>query len=401
MDGEIANAAVNFVPEIFMKTKLNTLVLASLIVSLAALSRADDAKTIAAALQPFVDGHSLAGAVTLVASKDKVLDVSAVGYADIAAKKPMQPDSMFWIASMSKAMTAAGLMILVDEGKVTVDDPVEKYLPEFRGQMVVAEQTNDQVVLKKPAHPITVKNVLTHTSGLPFMSRAEHKIDQYPLAVAVLTDAMTPLNFQPDTKYQYSNAGINTAGRIIEVVSGMPYEKFMDERLLKPLGMNDTTFWPNEEQLKRLAKAYKPNATKTDLDETDISQCTYPLTNRTRGPSPAGGYFATAADVSRFCRMLLNGGELDGKRILSEAAVKQMTTKQTSDQVQNAYGFGLNGAKNPGDAFGHGGAFSTDMNIDPRRGLVTIFMVQHAGFPNDGSRACGTFRTTAFQLFAK
>ena len=144
------------------------------------------------------------------------------------------------------------------------------------------------------------------------------------------------MQFEPDSKYQYSNAGINTAGRIIEVVSGMPYEEFLDKRLFGPLGMKDTTFWPNEEQLQRLAKSYKPNADKTGLEEITIGQLKYPLSDRKRQPMPAGGLFSTAADVGRFCQMVLNGGVFDGKRYLSEAAVKQMTSKQTGDAVKAA-----------------------------------------------------------------
>ena len=143
-------------------------------------------------------------------------------------------------------MTATALMMLVDEGKVNVDDPVEKYLPEFKGQWVKAEQDADHVLLKRPAHPITVKNVLSHTSGLPFSSPLEEPtLDLLPLAARVRSYAMLPLEFEPDSKYAYSNAGINTAGRIIEVVSGMPYEQFMEQRLFQPLGMKDTTFWPS------------------------------------------------------------------------------------------------------------------------------------------------------------
>ena len=153
-----------------------------------------------AALQPFVDNHTLAGAVTLVADKDKVLSLDAVGYMDIAAKRPMRTDCLFWIASMSKPMTATGLMMLVDEGRVSLDDPVEKYLPEFHGQMLAVEQAADHVLLKKPAHPITVREVLSHTSGLPFMSRIEHKIDTYTLAEAAISYALTPLTYQPGTQ---------------------------------------------------------------------------------------------------------------------------------------------------------------------------------------------------------
>ena len=232
---------------------------------------------VATALQPFVDRGTLAGAVTLVATRDRMLSLETVGYADVAAKTPIRSDALFWIASMSKPMTATALMMLVDEGKVRLDDPVEKYLPEFHGQMVVAEKTDDRLVLKKPAHPITVRNILSHTSGLPFSSLMEQPtLDLLPLRDAARSYAMTPLQFEPDTRYQYSNAGINTAGRIIEVVSGMPYEEFMDRRLFRPLGMVDTTFWPSERQLSRLARAYKPGpeqdrARGNDRDPAQIS----------------------------------------------------------------------------------------------------------------------------------
>ena len=368
--------------------------------------------TITAALQPFVESHSFAGAVTLVSTKEKTLTIDAVGFADIAAKKAMTTDCLFWIASMSKPITGAAMMILVDEGKLSIEDPVEKYLPEFAGQMVNVAQSGDLVVLKKPARPITIKDVLAHTSGLPHLSRAEKQIDMLSLKEAGISYGLTPLMFEPGTKYQYSNAGINTAGRIIEVVSGMPYERFLDERIFKVLGMQDTTFWPNEEQLKRVAKSYKPNAAKNDLEETTVNQVTYPLNNLKRGPSPAGGYFSTASDLALFCRMVMNGGVHDGKRIISEASVRAMTSTQTGDLLnqgkgEDGYGLGWSTSRKannesviPGPA-GHGGAYSTNMNIDPQRGLITIWMVQHTGYPGDGGKAQGAFNKAAFDKFAK
>jgi CubicO group peptidase (beta-lactamase class C family) len=168
---------------------IGLLVVALVVIVLVAPARhsvAESPETIAAALQPFLDNHTLAGAVTLVASRDRVLSLEVVGYMDIAAKKPMRTDALFWIASQSKAMTATALMMLVDEGKVNVDDPVEKYLPEFKGQWVKAEQDSEHMLLKRPAHPITVKNVLTHTSGLPFSSPLEAPtLDLLPLAARV------------------------------------------------------------------------------------------------------------------------------------------------------------------------------------------------------------------------
>ncbi len=194
--------------------------------------------TLAAALQPFVDKNYIAGAVVLAATKDRVLACEAVGYEDLATKKPMTPDSLVWIASQTKPMTATALMMLVDEGKVSIEDPVEKYLPEFRLQKVVAYKDDDVTVLKKPQHPITVKEVLSHTAGLAFASPIESPtLDRHALRDSVRSHAMLPLEFEPGTKYQYSTTpATNTAGRIIEVVSGEAYEDFMDQHLFHPLG---------------------------------------------------------------------------------------------------------------------------------------------------------------------
>jgi CubicO group peptidase (beta-lactamase class C family) len=348
----------------------------------------------AAVLQPFVDSHTLAGAVVLVADKNKVLDVEAVGYADVAAKKRMRTDCTFWIASQSKPIAAAALMMLVDEGKVKLDDPVEKYLPEFQGQMVVAERDKDHVLLRKPKHPITVRNILSHTSGLPFASPIEKPtLDLFPLECRVRSYAMLPLEFEPDSKSMYANAGINTAGRIIEVVSGMTFEKFLDQRLLKPLGMNDTTFWPSREQIQRLAKAYKP-VKGGGIEECRIEQLKYPLDDPRRQPMPAGGLFSTAADLSLFYRTIANGGVFAGKRILSERAVREMAMPQLANPH---YGLGMS---SDGNRVGHGGAYSTDSCFDKKRGLIMIFLVQHAGWPKGGDKILGAFQKAATDAFA-
>ncbi len=356
--------------------------------------------SVAGVLQPFVEGGSLAGAVTVVANKDKVLSLETVGYMDVGAKLAMKADSVFWIASMSKPITGTAVMLLVDEGKVKLDDPIEMYLPEFKGMWVAVEKDADHVLLKHPSRLVTIRDVMSHTSGMPFKSDMEQPtLDGLTLRDAVRSYAITPLTHEPGSKYQYSNAGINTGARIIEVVTGMIYEDFMDQRLFKPLGMKDTTFWPNEEQVSRLAKPYKPSADKTKLEETTISQLTYPLSKRhNRYPMPAGGLFSTGADVATFCRMLLNGGELNGKRYLSEEALKTMSSKQTGDAVNNGYGIGWT---TDGKTFGHGGALATNMTIDPQRGLVTVFLVQHAGFPGDGNKSQGAFVKAAQEAFGK
>ena len=361
---------------------------------------AETPASLAAALRPFVEKGELAGAVALVADKDKILSVEAVGFSDIAKGRMMKTDAMFWIASQSKPMTATAVMMLVDEGEIALDDPVEKYLPEFRGQMVVAESDRDHVLLHKPAHPITIREVLSHMSGLPFKSAIEEPtLDGLPLATAVRSYAMTPLQAEPGTHYQYSNAGVNTAARILEVVAGMKYEDFMQQRLFNPLGMKHTTFWPGEEEARRVAKSYRPDAGKTKLEEFPIPQLIYPLSDRVhRHPMPAGGLFSTAQDTALFCRMLLNRGELNGHRYLSEAAFRELTKRQTPSSVKDSYGLGF--AVGP-DWFGHGGAHATNMEIHPARGLVIIWMVQHGGFPGEGAKAQGVFRDWALARFGK
>ena len=334
---------------------------------------------------------------------------------DVAAKRPMRTDCLFWIASMSKPMTATGLMMLVDEGRVSLDDPVEKYLPEFQGQMLAVEQSPDHVLLKRPAHPITVREVLSHTSGLPFMSRIEHKIDTYTLSEAAISYALTPLTYQPGTKHVYSNAGINTAGRIIEVVSGMPYEEFMEKRLFQPLGMSDTTFWPNQEQLARLAKSYLPERFAASVGRDD-DRPTHLSLEQPQARSLAGrravlhgkrrGHLLPhdprRRRVPRQAVSLDRGhpaDDLHADRRLARPRPERRGLRAGLEHFAKLHG--------PGDPVpvgpcGHGGAYSTNMWIDPPRGLVMVYMVQHAGYPGkDGPRIQPAFQKAAETAFAK
>ena len=351
-------------------------------------------------LRPFVEHHTVAGVVTLVATKDKVLSLDAVGWADIAAKKSMQTDCLFAIASMSKPMTATALMMLVDEGKVSVDDPVEKYLPEFKGQMYIAEKNAEHVLLKTPSHPVLVREILTHTGGLLYSLPMEAPaLDRLTLADAVRSHAVQPLQLDPGTKYMYSSAGVATAARIVEVVSGMPFEQFMTERIFNPLGMKDTTFVPSKKQLKRLAKLYMANKAKNELEETTAVRFTYPLSNPNRQPIPGSGLFSTAADVARFCQMILNGGVFEGKRYLSETAVKQMTSRQTPEGMKQNYGFCWDIDK---EGIGHGGSFRTWMHIDTNLGLITVMLTQQNNewLHDEGKNMWPLFKAEAKKMVA-
>ena len=349
---------------------------------------------VVAALQPFVDRHALAGAVTVVADRDRFISHDAVGWADVD-NAPMRLDSMFWMASTTKPVTAAAVMMLVDDGRVRLDDPVEQYLPEFAGQMVVAERDADHVLLRRPDHPITIRETLSHTSGLNFLSPLELQVglDRLPLQYAVSSYTMAPLEFEPGTQYLYSNQGINTAARILEVVTGQSYEDFLQERLFDPLGMTETTFWPTADQVSRLAKVYRPDEALTGLVETPLPYMTGSLSDRaTRYPVPGGGLFAAAADFARFGQMLLRGGEVNGRQYLSAAAVDAMATRWTAPHLAESYGLGCGVGEG---WFGHGGALGTNLTIDRQAGLVYVWLVQVSGYPLDGADAQGKFQEAA------
>jgi CubicO group peptidase (beta-lactamase class C family) len=373
-------------------------------------------KALAPALQSFVDDHTISGAVLMVSSPEKVLALETLGVADLKTNEPMRADTMFWIASMTKPMTAMALMMCVEDGKLSIDDPVEKHLPEFKGQMLIAEKSPERVVLKKPARPVTIKDLLTHTSGLignlPTPGTA---MDTLTLHGAVVAYALSPLQFEPGSKWQYCNPGINTLGRLIEVASGKPYGDFMQERLFTPLGLKDTTFWPTEAQLKRVAKSYKPDPAKTGLEETTVKYLSPNLTERTRMPLAAGGLFSTAADLAKVYQMVLNGGTLNGHQFLKPETLKQMTTNQTgdlkvsfSDGMHMGLGFhivntptGVTESLSPG-SFGHGGAYGTQAWIDPVRKLAIVLLIQRSGLPNsDQSDMRKSLQKAAVERFGK
>lgn len=337
-------------------------------------------------LGPSIEQQHLAGAIVLVTDAEGTLLVEAVGSADLATQRPMAEDSMFWIASMTKPMTGAALMMLVDEGRVGLDDPVAKHLPEFRELWVERSRTEDRLELSRPARAITIRDVLSHMSGMHFKSPVEEPtLDCVPLQTVARSYPLQPLRSDPGTSYLYSNEGINTAGRIIEVVGGLPYEQFMQERLFAPLGMVDTTFHPSAAQVARLATSYRAKEDKSGIAPVRIPQLKYPLDGAGRHPMPGGGLFSTAEDCSRFCRLVLGKGVFEGRRLLSEAAVAEMTKRQTPPTVKESYGLGFSvGADG---TFGHGGAFATNMSIDRGRGLAVVWLVQDAGSPPEW-RAC-------------
>lgn len=362
-------------------------------------SHAAEALALAPVVQPFVDQQHIAGAVLLVADAEKVLAVEAVGDADIATKKKMRTNALFWIASMTKPITCTALMMLVDEGKIDVNAPVSRYLPEFADQWLIAERDEAHILLKKPARQMLVRDLMSHTSGITQqLSFKGVNGEELPLATRVAALAAQPLESEPGTKYKYTNGGMNTVGRIVEKVSGVPFAEFLQTRLFDPLGMTDTTFWPSDEQAARLPTGYRASADGKSIEPAQLDAFTPPLSNRRRAPFPGGGLFSTAADLAKFCQMILNGGTLGGHKHLSPAAVKQMTTRQTAEGIVESYGFGwtINGG-----VIAHAGAWKTSMAIHPKDGLITIFLVQVAGWRDEaaGKKIEPLFRKAALARF--
>jgi CubicO group peptidase (beta-lactamase class C family) len=356
----------------------------------ATTARSAGQKILADSLQPFVEKHQIAGGVGLMA-KANTLEIAAVGYSDLAQKRLMREDDLFWIASMTKPMAAVCVLMLQDAGKLSVEDPVEKHLPEFKGQWLMTESSKERRTLVPAPRPITIRDLLTHTSGLGDMSSP--RFDS-TLAELVTGYAREPLQFQPGSRWSYCNSGINTLGRIVEAVSGIPFATFLDSRLLHPLGMVDTTFWLTQSQTKRLAKSYKAGA-NGQLEEVSLFFMNGNLSDRRRTPLPAGGLFSTAKDVAQFYRMMLNRGATKRGRILSESAVQQMTTTQTGDIKTGfvegmSWGLGFQVVKEPTGVtamlskgtFGHGGAYATQSWADPVRGISMVLMIQRSGLPN-------------------
>jgi CubicO group peptidase (beta-lactamase class C family) len=374
----------------------------------------DEAKPdpIRAEFQGYVDRNQTAGTVTLIARKGKVVSLEAVGWQDLEAKLPMKTDTLFQIASMTKPVTAIGILMLEEEGKLSTDDLVEKHLPEFRGQQIIQKKEGSTVTLGKPTRPITLRDLLTHTSGLrggtpPGFADLYSKRNR-SLAEATVAISQWPLEFEPGSKWAYCNTGIDTLGRVIEICSGKSYESFLEERLFQPLGMKDTFFYPDPGQKARVATLYKKDKDKLARSENFLGDAV-----GGRFPLPAGGLFSTAPDMVKLYQMMLDRGTAGGKRYLSEASVEKMTRNHTgdlragfTDGIVMGLGWQIVGTPtgvtqmlSPG-TYGHGGAFGTQGWIDPQQQMIFVLMVQRSGFPNgDASDLRKSLQSIAVSAF--
>jgi len=393
-----------------MQARYAKLVLTAVFITAAAIAQSapppevnkDIAGRIPERMRHFVDEKTVAGAVTLVAHGNDIVEFDAAGMADIEAGRPMQKDSIFQIMSMTKPVTAIGIMMLAEEGKLALRDPVEKYLPEFKGLRVRTNTGPDAARLGTPEHALTIRDLMTHTGG--FTDDAPASIKDYrqlmnvPLDEVVRQLANEPLLYQPGTEWSYSSAGIEVLGRIIEVCSGMKYEDFIAQRILQPLGMKDSFFFPPADKVSRIAMVYVGKDGKLERAPAAILGGD-PAKHRQGSvfPAPGWGLYSTAEDLLHLYRMMLNQGVYEGKRYLSPFSVHLMTEPHTSGirpvgwMRGSDYGLAWEVVAEPlGEltghsqgSFGHGGAFGTQGWIDPDRSLISIMLIQRADGDTD------------------
>jgi len=334
-------------------------------------------------MQKYIDDGKFAGISTAVVKDGKMVQRADFGFADIESGRPLESDAIFRLASMTKPITAAGIMILFDEGKFELDDKVSKFIPEFASTKVYTPD-GDSYQLLPQKNELTIRHLLTHTSGIGYNGRGIPLLDSLFKTSFVRSDQPTlvdlvkklstiPLSFQPGTEYQYGFS-IDVVGYLIEVMSGKPLDQFLKERLFDPLGMIDTGFFVPEEKLERLTEVHK-------IEDGKLIK----ITSRVRTEPPSmfsggGGLVSTMDDYMRFSVMLLNGGMLFGKRILSDKAVELMVTDQFPAKVKHPnpdFNHGLGGVteKNTGE-YGWSGARSTYFRIDPQNNLLILTMTQ-------------------------
>ncbi len=361
------------------------------------LSRVTDA------MQGFVDEGLLSGVVTMASRDNKLVHYEAVGYRDVEAQAPMTRDTLFRIYSMSKPVTGTALMILYEEGKFKLSDPVGKYLPELANLQVYAGEDDDgNMITEEPNHPMTIRELMNHTGGLTYGIFAQSSVDSAYVDAGLLdandTNAefvaklgQIPLKHQPGTRWEYS-VSVDVQGRLVEVLSGQTFGEFLEERLFEPLGMIDTDFHVPEEKLDRFAQmyVYGEEGELIPSEMFDGADFTVDMAFESGG----GGLVSTANDYMRFSQMLLNGGELDGVRILAPLTVDLMHRDQTppglvgpmSEATGTVFGLDFAVIVDPVAAESYsageyywGGAAGTWFWIDPVEDVVFVGMIQQAG----------------------
>lgn len=345
------------------------------------------------AIERHIDAGEISGAVTIVARRGRVVHFEAHGLMDIESKRAMEKDAIFRIASMSKPITGVAVMMMMEEGKLRLSDPVSRFIPEFKNAKVAVARANSTESYVVPAdRDLTIRDLLTHTNGLMTGGLGSklgppRMVEGDTLASYIPRLGSVPLDFQPGTQWAYSGyAGPDTLSRIVEIVSGMPYDQFLRTRIFEPLGMKDTFFYPPDDRRPRMVTLYSksPNGLVKAANQDGFSLKSY--------FSGGGGLMSTAEDYLQFAQMLLNGGELNGKRLLSPRTVDLMASNHVGDMFNGklgrpAHGMGYGllvgivedsvaaGLRVTNGSFGWDGAYGTQTWIDPKEKMVTIVMI--------------------------
>jgi CubicO group peptidase (beta-lactamase class C family) len=370
----------------------------------------DRLQRIAQVMQRYIDARQITGGVTVVSRKGRIAYFEAHGLMDVEAKTPMRKEAIFRMASMSKPVTGVAILMLLEEGKIRLTDPVSKFIPEFKDTKVAIEkprpaggaalaagrggQSPPEIYTVPASREITIRDLMTHTSGLE--SGGAGAREGAKIAPRNSTDTLAgyiprlgavPLDFQPGTAWRYSAlAGIETLGRIVEIVSGVAFDQFLKQRIFDPLGMKDTAFYPADDRMPRVVTLY--NRVPAGLQRTETPSW---LATRTLF-SGAGGLWSTGEDYMQFAQMLVNGGELNGKRLLSPRTVDLMASNHVGDLFAQAsatrqgMGFGLTvevvmdgiqaNRRTSNGSFGWDGAFGTHFWVDRKEQLVGLLMIQ-------------------------
>jgi CubicO group peptidase (beta-lactamase class C family) len=360
---------------------------------------------IGTAVQHEIDDKRIAGAVTLVIRHGHVAWFKSQGMLDRESSKAMRTDAMFRICSMTKPITSVAVMMLYEEGRFLLDDPVSKYLPEFKNPKVLVKPTSGQPYSIPAAREITIRDLLRHTSGLTYNWNSDlgplyesagvaSGLLQYDGTIAdnVKRLAGVPLLFNPGDRFEYS-LSVDVLGRLVEVTSGKPLDEFFRTRIFEPVGMKDTYFFPPDNKLDRLATAYTyyPDKGLNRFPDTPIKEGTfvYSADYPSRGPkklfSGGAGLVSTAMDYARFCQMMLDLGTVGNTHLLSRKTVELMTHDQLGKigpEQDFGLGFGVSGVKRPLSELGSpgeynwGGFFYTGFTIDPKEQMIVVFMAQ-------------------------
>ena len=359
-------------------------------------------------IQRYIDAKDIAGALTVVSRRGRIAHFEAQGMMDIDHNAPMRKDAIFRMASMSKPVTGVAILMLVEEGKIRLTDPISKFIPEFKDTKVAMEKPAAPGAAGAPAgrgrgaapeiytvpanREITIRDLMTHTSGLESGgpgtregARLAPRNGTDNLATYIPRLGAVPLDFQPGTKWQYSAlAGIDTLGRVVEIASGMTFDQFLKQRIFDPLGMKDTAFYEPQEKMPRVAGIYTRSATGLTHGDTPEWLNTKTLF------SGAGGLWSTGDDYTQFAQMLVNGGELNGKRLLSPRTVDLMASNHVGDLYRPGMGFGLTvevvmdqiaaNRRSSNGSFGWDGAFGTHFWVDRKEQLAGLLMIQRSSY---------------------